>query len=203
MGKGSTIRKGVFRLTSQDSRQIPSQCEKGSDQRFCDQPGVCSGFAAIVGLAASFLAGCYTYAPLGNEPPVLSSEVRIRPAPEFREGLKGVLPGDPGFIKGELLTWDEFGIVVHAVTAGVQYGVRDRSFGQRIVVPWSDVLEVEKRELSRGRTALVVGTGAALAAVILRHLFGGETGGIGGSDPSPSDGDADIITSITIGWEDR
>lgn len=164
-------------------------------------------------LAAAGLAGCYVYVPVDasrpapaalsapGDPPaapaatsakaaevVAGSELRVHVGRQYRNELHALLGWEARRVEGALVEWSGEGVALDVAVARSRDG--GRALNQRLLVPWSEVLEVEEKRLHRGRTyALLAGIGAA-AVLGHRFLLGGKAGGDAGGEPPV---DADFI----------
>ncbi len=142
-----------------------------------------------IGLALALvvaLSGCFGYVPVLDGDPEPDANVRLRLSSQASAEISAQAGQSIRSVEGTLLqtTPDSLVVDVHwgAIYAGTPFeGRRDTlSFAR------SDVVEVDRREISRLRTGFVVGGLAAAAVLILRSFTGG--GGESGT-PGPGPGD--------------
>jgi hypothetical protein len=129
-----------------------------------------------------FTMGCYIYVPgpAGSSPPSVGELVRVEvtESEAIRLNLAEVLPGSPTVLQGELVSnADDAVEVLVGVVNPADPGFRSQEIFQRIEVRRGEIVRVTRRELSRTRTWLAVGAGAAF---ILSVVLSGLTGFVGG-----------------------
>jgi len=149
------------------------------------------GCIAAPMLCALVISGCYTYVPLADGGGLaVSSEVRVRPTAEYRADLRPLLNFEPTTLRGRVLEMEEGGFRLEIVSAGIEYGARGSPLTQQVMVPWSDVLELEEKRFDRSRTALLGVTLTTLAGVAVVFMLGGKAGGT--VEPPPNGADETI-----------
>jgi hypothetical protein len=130
-----------------------------------------SALRALLTAAAFALTGCYSYIPV--------QPAMIRPGDELRlhltrEGMFDLpdLPAQSGGeVNGKLVS-SAGGSFMLRVPVGVQsYGLLARMLDQQVHIAPSQVIQLERRELSRSRTALAV-VGGVVGAVAIAKGFG-------------------------------
>lgn len=140
-----------------------------SHRRWDTAPG--RGAPRMITLLATLLAasGCYTYLPTTIDAVRPGEDVRIRLTPEQADLLVEQRLTDARVLTGTLVGRDGDDYLVDASVGSndIQRGMR--TLLQRISLPPTGVVEVERREISRTRTGLLigglaVGVGAAIAA---------------------------------------
>lgn len=141
---------------------------------------------AVVPLGLLVLSACYTYAPLVGENPGLGDDVRVRLSQAEAVRVSDMtgrpirtLEGRVFRVASDSLTLD---VGWGAVYAGTPFaGRRDTlSFHER------DLLELDRKELSRGRTALLgVGLVAAIVMIVTSVTGGGSGDGPGNGNGDP------------------
>ncbi len=121
--------------------------------------------AAIVALSTT--TGCFNYVPteIGAVPPGGSVRLYLT-----RAGVEAVNQGgaeealstvfEP-VLAGEFVRRTDAELFVRVPTVRRQVGFHSAQLGQNIRVPAGEVVQVERRELSRARTGLLVGGSAA------------------------------------------
>jgi hypothetical protein len=138
----------------------------------------------MVLVGCGWLAGCYQYVrvdptavPAGSRARTeLTSQGSIRLAEtlgwEERRRVEGrIIEASP-----------EGGMLLEVVgeSGATPVGVSSRPLFERVSIPFEDLLSVELKRLSRGRTAALVGAGVGTAAAIVAAAF--DLGGFGGGD---------------------
>jgi hypothetical protein len=140
------------------------------------------GFLLVGALAAT--TGCYTYLPSAVNEVSPGTPVRIRLTAVEAGRLVEQRLTDSRVLTGTLVEGDAENLLVDTSVGhnDVERGMR--SVVQRVSVPAHEILEIEQRQLDRGRTGLVVGAGTvALGVVIALRSRGG-----GGGPDGPGGG---------------
>ena len=140
--------------------------------------------ALCFALALSVSSGCYQYQMVGGDSLPTNAEVRARLATgEFeRLHLDEVVELDRRTLEGRVLghTPDTLMLLVPVITAQ-DWGFRERELNQQLAIPLSSIIELELKELNRGKTGVMIGFGVAILATIVRDnitgFFGGSNGG--------------------------
>ncbi len=140
---------------------------------------------AAVSVAASLLSGCYTYRAAELSEVVPQSRVRLtvsaRQAVELEEALRDTRrtfnATYMGESNGELL----FEVPILNPTPGMS----SRAVNNRVSVPRSEVTGLERRELSKWRTASVIAAGVLAVGVGAWEVFG--TNNDGPDEDKPPD----------------
>ena len=131
---------------------------------------------AVGGVAG--LTGCFSYveipleaAPVGAEYRVLLTRSKME---ELRDQDGGGLPeSGPPQVQGTLVARDAAEISLRVPIGARQVGFHQAEIDRQIRIAPADVVQVERRELSRGRTALAVaGLAGLVAGVIFSTLEG-------------------------------
>jgi hypothetical protein len=157
--------------------------------RFGAGPTPRVGLALSVLLLLATTSACYRYAPLLGELPAPGEEVRLRLAGPAAAELSDRVGRPIRSVEGSVLAAGPDSLQVDvgwgAIYAGTVFeGRRDTlRFGV------DQVLEVDRKEFSRARTA---GITAALAAVVV-VLFRSISGGGGGTGGDPGGGTPPVI----------
>ena len=121
----------------------------------------------------AWASGCYTYAVVPAE--------RLAPGEDVRVVLAGSPLADAGVpgasVEGELLSREEGALMLYVPAGTRQVGFHSEVLSQRVRIAEASVLVLERRELDRGRTALLLGgLGLGVGALAWKAL-GGEAGG--------------------------
>ena len=119
---------------------------------------------------ALILSGCFSYIPadLGSVSP--GEEIRLRLATQGGSDLATISGGGGASVAGRLVGTDAAAIRLRVPVGLMVEGSTTRSLGQDVVIPRSQISDVERRELSRPRTVgVVVGGVAALLAAVFAY----------------------------------
>ena len=140
-----------------------------------------------------FTMGCYVYVPLspGSGLPPVGESVRVEVTENeaVRLNLREVLPDSPTTVQGELVSHEENAIeVLVRVIDFSDSRSRARDMFQRIEVDPAAIVRVTRRELSRSRTFVLLGGGAALVVSAILSGLGGEVGGLISSRQTDKEG---------------
>ncbi len=127
-------------------------------------------FMGLFVLVAVPLGGCYTYTPLNLEEVSPLHEVRARVSlaeAERLEELVGRERRNPRMVEGIVAERSNETLSMDMSVASELAGARVQTFRQRVEIPVQSILEVERKELDRGRTLMLTGAvGAVLAAAV-------------------------------------
>lgn len=130
------------------------------------------------------LTGCFVYAPVGGASPSPGEDVRLVIHPEAARRLAAEAGRSVQRLDGRLVSMTGDSV---AVSVWVGPGYRGTAFERMrrtYALAEPDVLEIQTRQLSRGRTALTaLAVGAGLAFVIERVV--NSRGGASGQRPDP------------------
>jgi hypothetical protein len=142
----------------------------------------------LVPLLLLGVTGCYHYVPMHLDEVTPSQEVRARVTLEQAERIEELLPrgGDPRVVEGRVAEILRETLYMDVAVATELRGTRVESFNQRLDLPLSGILEVERKELSRGRTvALVAGGVALVGSFVAIKVIDSGGGGSPGEGPGP------------------
>ena len=124
------------------------------------------------------LSACYTYAPVQPASVAPGASVRARVSATAAERIAPLIGvQDARVLTGRFAGTDAAGFLVEVPTT-TQVGPAGslQSLAQRVSIARGDLLEIETRTLSRGRTAAVVGAAAAIVGVTAVNTLRGERG---------------------------
>jgi len=134
-------------------------------------------------LLALSLAGCYRYVPSRLSEVGPEQDVRIRVAEDEASRLADFTRDGGRVVDGRVVEQGPDSLLVRVESRGELRGARLQMLYQRVNVSRPAVLEIERRELDKGRTYLLTGAGVvAIAAVAAAGIAGG------GSDTPPDGG---------------
>lgn len=141
--------------------------------------GLARGLQAA-GLAAVLLfAGCYRLVPVSPESATPPMRVRAYLTPEATARMAPVLGEARAELDGRLVERTPQGIFLEVRAGEIQQGMASEVLTQRLLLAPADVVGLQRRELDRGRTALVAGAGAAVLGAVVYDMLTGESGGTG------------------------
>jgi len=128
----------------------------------------------LIGVLAA-TTGCYAYVPSSVDEIAPGTPVRVRLTAAEAGRLVDQRLTDARLLAGTLVQHDGEQLLVDTSVGRNDAERGLRSVVQRVSVPRRDVLEVERRQLDKGRTGIVVGAGAvALGVVIALQARGGQ-----------------------------
>ncbi len=133
--------------------------------------------AVLAPVLLAGLAGCYTYSNIEPATAAPGTEVRVRLSAAAAERLASSLASDSHVVSGELVANDKgaFTLEVPSVAAGT--GGSSAELFQRVKLERGDLLEVERKTLSRQRTGVVVGAALVAAGAGLVAAYRGRSSG--------------------------
>ena len=153
--------------------------------------------AAILSVVVTLLPGCYSYtisdpgvAPVGEHVRVAVTRAGGAEVAEVT-GRDDAIP----LIEGQLVGRDAQTLTVRIpVGSPLDIGTVT-NLGQVVRVPVGEILSIEEREFSRGKTALLIGGSTAAATLLIIAMM--ETFG-GGTPIDPGDADVSIRSPRSI-----
>ena len=129
---------------------------------------------ALTVLALTLLAsGCYAYTEVSPAAVPPGSSIRLRLAPRVQSSVGEMpLPDGQRVIRGRLLQGSSADTLLCSVAlSNGDPLVPSRGLRGTVSVPVADVERLEVRRLEKGRTAIVVTTGALLGFAVLEWAF--------------------------------
>ena len=136
---------------------------------------------------ASTLAGCYSYTVVPPQDATVGQGVRARVTGAQAEQLEPVLGMTNREIEGQLIEQHDSSIVLSvAIPLSTAGGGSIERGHQRIVIPRTELQELQLRHLDRTRTSLLVGAGIGAVAVAVAASAGKIDLGQGGSRGNPN-----------------
>lgn len=141
--------------------------------------------AAGVLLSVILLPGCFQYVPIDLDELGPSQEVRARLTAQQAEEVEALLGrSDARILEGKVVERLSQGFHLDVPVVNELRGIRVETLNQRVLLPFSEVVELERRELNRARTgALAVAGSVVLGAVLWVTVVDP-----GGEQPSPNGG---------------
>lgn len=134
--------------------------------------------------AALLLSGCFGYR--GMEPGVVpvGEEVRVHLTRQGVADLPEIPERSGSVVRGRVTRREGDRLVLRVPVALQQDGLLTRELGREVAIEAGQIERLERRELSRGRTALAVAGGLGAAAMLWASLEGGRSEG-GDGRPEP------------------
>lgn len=142
-----------------------------------------AGRTVWIAALASLLAGCYTYVPSSLSEVTPEQDVRLRLGALEAARLEEFAGNGARVLDGRILSQDGDSLLVRVESHSELRGVRVETLYQRIHVARPAVVDVELRELDKGRTYLLTGAAVAAVALIAVDRLQG-----GGSETPPNGG---------------
>lgn len=139
---------------------------------------------ASVLLATVPTSGCYRYVPAAGAPPAPGRTVRVSLTPAAQGSLAPMIGTGVVALEGDVVGATPDGLTLRVARLLTGARVPVAWTGGPVAVPTGAVATLERRELSRGRTALLVG-GVALGALLLGAAVGSAASDGGGPNPGP------------------
>lgn len=148
---------------------------------------------SVVLIASALTLGCFEYRQVPIAAAPVGKEVRVNLTDAGYNRLAGTagdqLPRLRRTIEGPLISATEQSLLLGVTSWQGRAGTRE-TLHQRIAVPVSDVLGLERRMLDRRKTTIIAaGAGAALLAFI-GYYVSGEFGGTTSPFPEPGQGES-------------
>ena len=140
------------------------------------------GLLALVPAAA-----CYAYRTIPIEDVRPDLEVRLRVTPEATGRVAQVMGYLTQDVNGTVVSLQRDTILLTVATPTAPEARTVQRLYQRLAVPVSQVIEVEQRRFSRGKTFAAVAVGVVGGAGLTVWAFSGVLGGTGGDRPPPVD----------------
>lgn len=141
----------------------------------------------VVPLAATalLLSGCFHYRPVEPGVVPVGDEVRVLLTREGAAALPQEVPDLSGMaVRGKVMSREGDRLLLRVPVAVQREGLLTRELGRDVAIPSAQIVRVERRELSRGRTALAIAGGLGTAAALWASLGEGRSEG-GSGRPEP------------------
>lgn len=130
--------------------------------------------AGVALLTALFLAACHTYRPVELSTLQPGAEVRLFMSRAAVAALPEEVPVNDLYLRGRLLSQTGDSVMV-GIPIPPQAGFVGPDIRQQVSVGSAQIVDVQLREFSRGRTALAVAAGAGAIAAVIGLIFGAES----------------------------
>jgi hypothetical protein len=119
---------------------------------------------------APMVSGCFSYVPAELGSVIPGEEIRLQLAARGASDLAAISGGGSTSVAGMLVGSDAAEIRVRVPVGVMVEGATTRSLRQEVVIPRSQISDVERRKLNRPRTVgAVVGGVAGLLAVVFAY----------------------------------
>jgi hypothetical protein len=134
------------------------------------------------------MSACYRYTPVPLQITPEGQQVRLLVTREGATELREVteIGAEVPTLTGTIVEIEDQEILLRVPVAQRQAGFHTVSLDQTIRVPSGEILQVERRDFDRGKTALFVGATVAVSAFVITSImkaFGGDSSNPG--DPPP------------------
>lgn len=135
-----------------------------------------------VGTGMVFVSACFSYVPaeMGTVPE--GEDVRVYLTRAGMEELPELASEGGPFVSGTLMSADADEMMVRVPVAVRREGFFMGTLGQDVGIPTSQVIQLERRELNKVGTGLLVGGTAGLAVLVVTMII---TDGRRGEAPPP------------------
>ena len=153
-------------------------------------------------------SACHTFRPVVVDELIPGQTVRARITGAFSDSLSPILLRDAREFEGIVVENAGSSILMEIPVNQTLAGLRFQTLSQRVEIPAAEFLDLEIKELDRGRTFLAVGLiAAAVGGFVLAQLNkrsgGGSSGGPGGPQdtilPAPVIG----VPIVGFSWRRR
>lgn len=127
------------------------------------------GKVSVIALSVTALSGCYHYVPVASSTPPAGTHVAIEISTRGAVNLIPRLGDNVVSLEGELTSADENGITVSVLSLKRRGDLQPSTWtGAPVTLASSDVIEVKKRELSKGRTIFASSAlGATMVGIVI------------------------------------
>jgi len=141
---------------------------------------------ALVLFGLPTLAACYTYVPVVGETPSPGEQLRVRLSQEQTIRLSEMTGQTIRTLDGRLFRAEPDSLILDVGWGAIYAGTMFEGRRDTLAFHVQDLVEVDRRELSRGRTALVsAGLVAAMVMIVTSIRGGADTGGPGNGNGTP------------------
>jgi hypothetical protein len=123
---------------------------------------------AAVPAAVLLLGGCYTYIPVDLGAAPADTELRVFMSRQALADVPEDIPTGGTYLTGRLVRRTRDSILIQVPVSRRVEGAGALDLRQNVFLPVSEIVDVQYRELNRGRTAMALlgGAGAAVALVL-------------------------------------
>lgn len=127
---------------------------------------------ALLGAALLLASGCFSYVPVETAAVAPGQEVQVHLTRQGLAELEQLDMAGGATVRGRVVEREGDGVLLRVPITRVQEGFHSVALGQDIPIPSRAIVQIERRELNRGGTALLVGGTAALAAAVIYFIVG-------------------------------
>lgn len=136
--------------------------------------------------AACLTAGCYNYSPLTQPTPEPGAYVSVTLTDAGAVDLARYLGPSVFVVRGRYVGTDDRGLVVSVASVELTRGDAIAWAGERVTLPNDRIASVQVRQLSKRRSALLVGVGiTGLVATTAAFALWGEANSGASTGPPP------------------
>lgn len=129
-------------------------------------------------LAVVAMSGCHTFQPVSVGELTPGTAVRARVTGAYSDTLEVLLQRDDAReIEGTVVSETGSSILLEVPVEQTLRGMRFSTLNQRVEIPTSAFVDVETKQLDRGRTLVVAGAAAAILGTIVVVQLSKESGG--------------------------
>jgi hypothetical protein len=144
-------------------------------------------FQVLALLVLPAAMGCYSYQTIRLEDVRPDLNIRVRVTPEATGRVAQVMGYLTQDVEGTFVSLRQDTVLLTVVTPTAPEARTIQRLYQRLDLPASQILEIQQRTFSRGKTYSCVAVGAAAAAGVVVWAFTGVFGGSTGERPPPID----------------
>lgn len=132
-------------------------------------------------------AGCQTFQPISYDQVAPGERVRARVNSAWADSLDALLQRDGRVVEGTVVDKPGGSLLLEVPVQNELRGMEFQTLSQRVLIPREGFVELELRELDRGRTVGVVALAGAAVGIFVAQQLTKDTGGNrlpGGGGPS-------------------
>ena len=148
--------------------------------------------AVALGAAILCTAGCFRYIPTEVAAIPDGERVRVHLTRAGQLDLPELTDPVGGPVQGTLVRRADDRIFLRVPVAVRREGFLQSNIGQDAAIPFSEIVQIERRQLSRSRSGLMVAGTAGFAAMVVLVIIDGSIG----REPGPPTGGDDLRIPI-------
>lgn len=133
------------------------------------------------------MAGCHTFQPASYDQISPGERVRARVNSAWADSLDALLQRDGRVVEGTVVEKPDGALLLEVPVQSELRGIEFQTLSQRVSIPEDGLVELELKELDRGRTWGVVALASVAVGVFIAQQLSGNSGGSnvpGGGGPS-------------------